>query len=284
MKKGLMMLVVISMIIGTWVVISHAQETPTMSGFVFLDGNGNGLFDESISNGIAGVQVIFMRDYDCNGVVDGSDEMFDYDFTDAAGYFLVVNAWYCYIGSLDPETVPEGMVYTTSPIVAIATGQESVTDVNFGLSYYQPYDTVCPKPANWWKKEFKKQVNFSKAELETIAEAALRMTGVFETYNEIFDALDKGDDENEKTDKARRQFAALALNLAAAEVHGQVGLQIGMEPTATLSLGSLTDAKTVGAAFDEIENYLLNNDIHKKAIKIAKKINKGEGLQLNCNE
>jgi hypothetical protein len=49
--------------------------------YVWFDENGNGLQDDGAENGINGVRVIFYRDYECNGVIDGNDEIYDYDYT-----------------------------------------------------------------------------------------------------------------------------------------------------------------------------------------------------------
>jgi hypothetical protein len=72
------------------------------------------------------------------------------------------------------------------------------------------------------------------------------------------------------------------LNLAVAEVHDQVGYQMGLEPDDALSLKKLTAAKFVGDAYIQVEAMILSQSNLTLAKKIAKSINQGEGLQLNC--
>jgi hypothetical protein len=254
-------------------------DTPTISGHVWLDANGNGVFDEGPSAALESVRVIFYRDYDCNGVIDGADEMFDYDYTDTAGFYLVVNAYYCYVGYLDPATVPAGLEYSTAPTQSVITGAHDVVDVNFGLKQPDPYNVVCPEEVSFWKKEFKKNKTFSAAELAEIVKAALSMQTVFTTRAQIVDVLNGADEPYEK---AERQFATLTLNLAVAEVHDQVGYQMGLEPDDALSLKKLTAAKFVGDAYIQVEAMILSQSNLTLAKKIAKSINQGEGLQLNC--
>jgi hypothetical protein len=283
-KRTLFSAVVVYLLTLAVAASAWAGETPIIAGHVWLDENADGVFEEGPEAGLEGVQVIFYRDYDCNGLIDGSDEIFDYDFSEVDGYYFVVNAYYCYVGFLNEETVPEGLVYTTEPFVSVITGQQDVLDVNFSLSAYEPYDIVCPQTANFWKKEFKKFKNFSAAELNLLVEEVLQLTPVFDNYAAIADVLQKGEDERDKEDKAERQFAALALNLAAASVHRQVGLQIGLLPETELVLPELTDAATVGDAFEQVEGCLLGGTEYKLAKKIAKSVNKGEGVALNCAE
>lgn len=71
-------------------------ESITMHEYVFYDDNSTGMFDESADPAIEGVRGIYTRDYECNGIIDGDDEIYDYDYTVADGsYFLPTRPTRC---------------------------------------------------------------------------------------------------------------------------------------------------------------------------------------------
>lgn len=119
---------------------AHAGGSIVLGDYVWLDSNSNGLQDEDPYAGINGVQVVFFRDYDCNGVIDGADEIFDYDFTgdDASGlpgyYMVPAVGGFCFVSWVEPATVPDGLIFTTDPVLNFATTDQDYLDADFGLN------------------------------------------------------------------------------------------------------------------------------------------------------
>jgi len=257
--------------------------------YVWFDANGNGLQDDGDDAGINDVRVILYRDYDCNGLIDGSDEIFDYDYTTfdefgLPGYYEVpAIGGRCYVAFLDEATVPEELEHTTPANLGIPTFDVDYLDADFGLGFEQQGpDFVCPKTIGFWKQQFKQKrsAKYSQDELNLIVEVALGLTPVFDSYDDFEYYLNvKG--RAGALARATRQFAAFTLNLAAYLVIDEIGFPAGLGDDVDLDL-YLTDAPTVGDAYAEVEAYILSGENLGLANDIADAINNGEGLELKC--
>jgi len=287
--------------------------------YVWFDENGNGLQDDGAENGINGVRVIFYRDYECNGVIDGNDEIYDYDYTanDEYGnpgyYYIPAVSSFCFVAFLDFDYVPAGLI--SSPpeeLSVVALPDYDYFEVDFGLkdptTTPQP-EFACPKTIGFWKQQFKQEhsAKYSQEELNLIVETALELTDVFDDYEDIEDALlmdghgyhhGRGchgghgrhghgkcgschHGRNSMQDKAEQQFAALLLNLAAYDVIGQIGFPAGLNEDTELFLYYI-DADTVGEAFGQIEWSIVNSTWLEWAKSAADMINNGWGIELDC--
>jgi hypothetical protein len=261
-----------------------------MGDYVWYDANGNGVQDDGADSGINGVRVMFYRDYDCNGAIDGYDEIYDYDFTDydAAGdpgyYRVPAHSGWCFVAFLDPAYVPLGLVATTASELGFQTPEYDYWDVDFGLGVpKEEPDFACPKTIGFWKQQFtdKKSAKYSPAELQAIVARALELTEVFESYNDFPRFLNAKGNEGPLA-RATKQFAAFTLNLAAFELIGEVGFPAGLSDNEPLSLGALTSAGTVGEAYLQVEGYILSGASLELANDLADAINNGQGIAVDC--
>jgi hypothetical protein len=141
---------------------------------------------------------------------------------------------------------------------------------------------ACPKTIGFWKQQVQQSParKYTLAEINMIVAAADALTPVFSSSADLKNALLYIG--NNPLAKAKRQFAAFALNLAAYGLLGVVGYPAGMGPNTPLNL-SLTPADTVGEAFHEVEGYILTQKKLGLANDLADAINNGNGVTVNCN-
>lgn len=262
--------------------------------YVWYDTNGDGLQNEPAENGINDVRVFAYRDYNCNGVIDGSgeifDELFDYDYTtyDADGnpgyYGIPAIGGRCYVTFVDTYTIPDTYVATTPDQLGAPTFDVDYLDFDFGFNEGQleAPEFTCPKTIGFWKQQFKQQksAKYTAEELALIVDVALDLTPVFASYDDFNYFLNIKGKEGPLA-RAKRQFAAFTLNLAAYLVRGDIEFPAGLSDAAPLDL-HLTDAATAGEAWDEVEGYILTGANLGLANDIADSINNGLGLDVDC--
>jgi MYXO-CTERM domain-containing protein len=263
-----------------------------LGGYVWYDRNSDGLPNEAASDGLNGVRVVLTRDYDCNAIVDGFDAIFDYihtanDGSGNPGHFALPANGGCYIATLDPTTVPAGMFATTPDPKPFDTGCADFLAVNFGLGDELPPPPppafACPKTIGFWKQQVtqSRAAKYTAAEIAQIMNAAVALTPVFTSTNDLKTALLSLGNAGPLM-RAKRQFAGLALNVAAFNLLGVVGYPAGAGFDTPLDLG-LTNADTLGEAFDEVEGYILTGMNLGRANDIADAINNGNGVDVECD-
>lgn len=259
-----------------------------MGGRVWQDENDNGRIDGD-EEGIEGVQILFYRDYECNGIVDPGDELFDYAFSDIDGNYTVANAKYCYVAFPEALTVPGNTYYTTAEAFAVAINGADVLNLNFGLNYKKDEPGfVCPQRASFWAYQFKgkRHATFSNSEMKKIVRKALTMTRVFRNESDLKDALKYRSSRHHHCHmemKVDKHFAALVLNLAAFEVRDDLDHPVGFGFDTPLDLPEWTEATTVGEAFEQIEDAILHHgDLHM-AKRLSKALTRGEGMEVTCH-
>ncbi|MDP8225070.1 MAG: hypothetical protein P9L99_17045 [Candidatus Lernaella stagnicola] len=260
--------------------------------YVWYDTNGNGLQDEPAENGINDVRVIAYRDYNCNGVIDGDDEIYDYDYTteDEFGnpgyYYIPAFGGRCYVTFVDIDTIPDTYVPTTPDFLGAPVGDVDYLDFDFGFNEGQieEPDFTCPKTIGFWKQQFKQgnSAKFTADELAVIVDTALDLTPVFATYDDFRYFLNARGNQGPAA-RAKKQFAAFTLNLAAFLTYEEGTFAAGLSFYTPLDLW-LTDAETVGDAFYEVEDFILGGYDLGLANDLADAINNGDGVDVLCIE
>ncbi len=260
---------------------------------VWYDADCDGVQNDGADSGLNGIRVDFWRDYDCNGLIDGYDEYYDYDFThnDASGlpgyYDVPADGGFCFVASLDGSTIPEGLHITTAEEVTIRLNGVDYTTADFGLGDCpeEPPAFACGKTIGFWKQQVQQSraAKYTAAEVDAIEAEALNLTVVFaDAYDLETALLSKGNAG--LLQHARRQFAGLVLNLAAYNLYGELGYAAGLDEREPLFLPELTDALFVGEAFNQVEIYILNRINLGLANNIADAINNGLGIDVYCPE
>ena len=176
------------------------------------------------------------------------------------------------------------MFFTTDRDHFVFATDLDYLDADFGLvDIFADPDFTCPKTIGFWKQQFKQKrsAKYSAEELEAIVAVALDLTPVFNSYNEIKTAIFAKGNQGALM-RAKRQFAAFALNLAAYELLYDLSFPAGLGANTALDLLDLTDAATAGEAFAEVEGYILAESQLGLANELADAINNGAGLNLIC--
>lgn len=261
--------------------------------YVWFDENCDGEANEGADAGLNGVRVMFFRDYECDGVINNDDEIYDYDFTsdDAngnPGYYSIPSlSSFCFVAFLDPAYVPEGLHLTTGEEIAVAKSETDVTDVDFGLGVCddEPPAFVCPKTIGFWKQQIEqtRAAKYSRTEIQAIVTVALSYTDVFASYSDFARALDSGCSRS-ALDRAKKQYAGFLLNLAAYELREGLGFQAGLAMNTEIDLDRYTDAETVGEVAAQLEQAILSRVNLGWANETADAINNGWGMEVTCEE
>ncbi|MDP8223370.1 MAG: hypothetical protein P9L99_08430 [Candidatus Lernaella stagnicola] len=275
-----------------------------MGGYVLFDDNGDGVVDTDDDAGIEGVRVDFYRDYQCDGFVDGADELFDFDFSDDTGFFRVVNAKHCYVAVIDLTTAPVDMMLTTADSLGIIIAGGDEFGLTFGLTHLgcEP-GSVNPKRTHFWRRYFDKKKGrhghghghggghfspYDKKDVKEIARLAATYSPYFDDEKDIKKALKAKFKQNYKRrdwkKRALKHYAGLLMNLAAYELSDQLDYQAGFALDTPVHLSDWTDAATVAEAIADIEDYLDEGtrDSYRYARKIARLINAGAGIDPSC--
>jgi hypothetical protein len=256
--------------------VNFALVLPTggaasLDGTIWNDADGN----EQIGTDetpLPGVRLWLYRDSNSNGQIDAGDVLSGTVWTDQAGYYGFGElAPVAYVLQVDESTLPAGWIASLDPAAlafVLASGQHKRLDVG----YYDPL-VVAPLRVSEWKKELKQagHPHYTPAELGQIITTAEAASQVFPEAVSVRDALVQPAPRPE--DKARKQHAALQLNLASNR----------LLPGTPVRLPELTDATTVAAAVAEIEGLLWPPATqpaseYRRAEAIAKALNSGEGL------
>jgi len=265
----------------------------TMGDYVWYDENCDGLQNEGPENGLNDIQVMFFRDYDCNGEIDGSDEIYDYAFTkdDADGnpgyYSISAYSGWCFVTFLATEYVPEGLHATTAERVDFVLLDTGFSDADFGLGDCPsgPPEYSCPKTMSFWRNELNRGAGtkFTQAEINMIVAYALTQTRIFTSYTDMKNALNSSGCWGSKT-RAKNQLAALLLNLAAYSKHTSLAYDIGLAEAEPLYLWWIISANTVGAAADQFESWYLSYKNYWMIGDLSDMINDGFGIWVTCAE
>lgn len=183
----------------------------------------------------------------------------------AGNYVLVVDPY-----SLPPTWTPS--FDATDLVFSLAPADGQVKRLNLG--YYDPL-TVAPLRIAEWKKELKQagKPHYTPAELNTFIAAVVTASPlVFSETISVTNALTAG--ANTPEEKARKQWAAVRLNLASARLLPKT--PVNLPPT-------LTTAKTIGDVVSQVEGLLYPPSRKLKADydrveKIADSLNNGKGI------
>ncbi len=264
-----------------------------VGGYVWFDENCDGTFNDGAASGLNGVRVMYYRDYECDGVINNDDEIYDYDFTsnDAdgnPGYFSVsAVSDFCFVTFLDPAYVPEGLKATTGEQFPIQTVAADYTDAEFGLGVCdaEPPAYTCPKTIGFWKQQIEqtRAAKYSRTEIQAIVTVALTYTDVFSSYRDFQRALDEGCSKS-ALDRAKKQYAGFLLNLAAYDLRDGLRFKAGLAMNAELNLPRYTNAKTVGEVAAQLEQAISSRVNLGWANDTADAINNGQGLDVTCTE
>ncbi len=138
-SKALIMTLVVTVFVGVTFIAAQANDPLMIGDYVWFDANCNGVQDDGVDAGINDIMVWFYRDYDCNGIFDGSDAVYDYDFTrdddyGVPGYYEIPSEGArCFIVELDESTIPEGLHVRAGTPMTVATENVDYWDADYGL-------------------------------------------------------------------------------------------------------------------------------------------------------
>jgi hypothetical protein len=263
-----------------------------ITGYTYYDANKNGTFDPG--EGVPHKQLDLYRIYD-----DGSWDTIGQTETDDNGYYGMVVS-----GTLPPtpETITRGVKFKSEcpdPNNWIVSAWYDIVppevrlDVSLGDSSCLPPSPlptgkVCPRTPGFWKQQVNQSraAKFTQEEINTLMDAVLGMTSVFRTHGEIVTALNvkqTGSSLEGARLRAKRQFAAFSLNLAA----GFIFMDTPLDPKVWGSVidpdvwGSLEKLE-VGDAYKTAEALILdchsNKNMLEWAYTISEWINEGYGV------
>ena len=145
-SKALVMTLVVTIFVGITYVAAQAGDPIVIGDYVWFDANCDGIQNDGTDAGINDVLVWFYRDYDCNGILDGDDAVYDYDFTrnddyGVAGYYEIPSTGTrCFVVELDEETIPEGLFVRSGTSMTVATDNVDYMDADYGLCDEQTED------------------------------------------------------------------------------------------------------------------------------------------------
>ncbi len=177
---------------------ASAHDWVWMGDYVWADADCDGVQNEGADAGLNWIKVLFWRDYDCNGFVDGADEFYDYDYThdDAFGnpgyYDVPADGGYCFVVELDATTIPDGLHVTTNEEVSVKLNGFDYWDADFGLGACdETPEYACPKTIGFWKQQVLQTSakKYTLAEVNSIIEEALTLTPVFTSAADLKTAL-----------------------------------------------------------------------------------------------
>lgn len=265
-----------------------------LGDYVWYDADCDGEQNEPAEFGLNDVRVMFFRDYECNGVIDGYDELYDYAFTtdDEFGnpgfYSVPALSSFCFVAFLDPAFAPEGLFATTEESVVVGLGDTTFTDADFGLGDCadepEVPDYTCPKTIGFWKQQLdqSRAAKFNRDEINAIVTYALTMTDVFSSYGDMQRALNYTGREG-ATARAKKQYAGVLLNVAAYDLADGLSEQVGFSWDTAIDL-PMTDAETVGEAVDLLEAWIMAGVNLCTANDLADALNNGNGMEVSCDE
>ncbi len=252
-------------------VVVHAGAA-SVTGKTWKDLDG----DEIIETGegaLPNAAVALILDSNGNGQIDPGESVAAQGVSDNQGvYSLGSLAAGDYVLRVDDLTIPAGWVPSFDPSLLAFTLAPGEARTNLDLGYYDPLVTAPMRAADW-KNEIRRtgRPRYSVAEVNAFIATAQTASGVFPEIAPLVEALLRPTQGDEG--QARKEYAALALNVAS-------GRLLARTP---IHLPTLTAATTVGGAVAEIERLLKPaasqlNTTYRRVRSLAETLNKGEGV------
>lgn len=243
----------------------------SVTGVTWKDLDGDELIDAD-EGVLTNVAVALYSDSNGNGQIDVGESIAAQAASNAQGVYTLSNLPAgMYVLRVDDLTVPAAWIPSFDPsflAFALVSGQTRRLD----LGYYDPLVTA-PMRSSDWKNEIRRvgRPRYSPAEVAAFIATAQANSAVFPEIVSLEDALLRPTQGNEG--QARKEYAALTLNIASARLLARTPIH----------LATLTAATTVGGAVSEIER-LLNppasqlNSTYQRVKSLAEALNKGDGV------
>jgi len=254
--------------------VAAAGQVAQLAGQVWIDADG----DEEIGSDepfLGGVVLALLTDANGNGVVDAGEAKVGSRVTgsDGAYAFADLNPG-AYVLLVDEATLPPGYLLSQDAAVlafVLAAGEEKTLN----LGYFDPA-AAAPLQLAAWKQEVtqKGKPIYTAAEIDALAREAESMTALFPTVGAVETAITGLANSHEQ--RARKQYAALLLNVASERLLAKT----------PIALPDLTAAVTVAEALADIEGVLwppaAQADVktYLRVADLAKALNQGKGLAL----
>ena len=253
-------------------VITVHSGAASVTGKIWKDLDG----DEIIETGegpLPNVAVALIRDSNNNGQIDPGETVAAQAVSDSQGVYTLGNlAAGAYVLLVDDLTIPAGWVPSFDPTLLAFTLTAGQARTNLDLGYYDPL-VAAPMRAADWKNEIRRtgRPRYSVAEVNAFIATAQTASSIFPEIVPLVDALLRPTQGDEG--QARKEYAALQLNVAS-------GRLLARTP---IHLSTLTTATTVGGAVAEIEGLLKPpasqlNATYRRVKSLAETLNKGEGV------
>ncbi len=247
--------------------LPETGDPASVAGVVWNDADGDDLVDEGEIR-LANVLVYLNWIPDATGGVEIIGEVRtgaqgEYSFTELRpGHYEVI---------VDSATIPAGWVASGDPAAlgfSLVGGQQQTTHIG----YYDPL-RVAPLRVAEWKEEFKqsRSSRYTPAQLAVFVALAEQNSPVFPELVGVEEAVVGRIKTDEQ--KARKQLAALELNLASAR----------LLPRTPVNVPSLTQSKTVEEAEAELDAILYPpaaqpKSEYRRAEALGDALNNGVGL------
>ena len=243
----------------------------SLNGIVWKDLDGDEVLDAD-EGFIASAALALYRDSNGNGVIDSGESVVGQATSNSQGAysFSSLDAG-AYVLRVDDLTIPAGWIPShDASLLAFSLEAGQTRELNLG--YFDPL-AVGPMTVADWKKEIHRSGHprYTAAEIAAFIASAQTSSAVFPEIVSLQDALLRPAPGDEG--RARKEYAALRLNVAS-------NLLLTRTP---INLPALTTATTVGGVLTEIEG-LLNppasqlNTTYRRVESLAEALNKGEGV------
>ena len=245
----------------------------SVTGKTWKDLDGDEIIDGGDEGPLPNVAVALIRDNNHNGQIDPGESVAAQGVSDSQGVYTLGNlAAGDYVLRVDDLTIPAGWVPSFDPTLLAFNLVLGEARTNLDLGYYDPL-VVAPMRAADWKNEIRRtgRPRYSVAEVNAFIATAQTASGVFPEITPLVDALLRPTQGDEG--QARKEYAALQLNVAS-------GRLLARTP---IHLSTLTTATTVGGAVAEIERLLKPaasqlNATYRRLRSLAETLNKGDGV------
>jgi hypothetical protein len=244
----------------------------SVTGKIWKDVDGDEII-ETDEGALPNVAVALILDSNRNGQIDPGESVAAQGVSDSQGvYSLGGLTAGDYVLRVDDLTIPAGWIPSFDPTLLAFTLAPGQARTNLDLGFYDPLVTA-PMRASDWKNEIRRsgRPRYSVAEVNAFIATAQTASGVFPEIVPLVDALLRPTQGDEG--QARKEYAALALNVAS-------GRLLARTP---IHLPTLTTATTIGGAVAEIEGLLVPpssqlNTTYRRVKTLAETLNKGEGV------
>ena len=253
-------------------VITVHSGAASVTGKIWKDLDGDEII-ETDEGPLPNVAVALIRDSNRNGQIDPGESVAAQGVSNSQGiYALGSLAGGDYVLRVDDLTIPAGWIPSFDPTLLAFTLSDGQARTNLDLGYYDPL-VAAPMRATDWKNEIRRtgRPRYSVAEVNAFIATAQTASGVFPEIAPLVDALLRPTQGDEG--QARKEYAALQLNVAS-------GRLLARTP---IHLSTLTTATTVGGAVAEIERLLAPpstqlSATYRRVRSLAETLNKGEGV------